>query len=412
MNAKSSGHFAKHDVSRATVDGSPSVRSVPLTDVSGLWPERYHMLDGWRGVAALVVVCHHAFSWEIGHEAVMLFFVISGYCITAAASSAIRKRMSFDTFMWRRIRRIYPPYLLSLLWFVLTRFGSGRASAIERLSQYGAVGWLQNFTLTQWISLLKHPQPFAADNPVNTVAVYWSLGYEEQFYLVTAGLIALAVLWRSAAVGLGVVLAVIAIVWNVVSPAVCYGFFLEFWAHFAAGAIVFFRLCRLRTRTMRSIADAALVALLLAGVTRTIWTGDVMHERKLAIEWIVVAGFSLVLIGLRPLDEAFRRIRVWQAFSLVGLISFSLYLIHQCNLHVTSAIAAKLFPFPNFAVVGGVSLVRVVIILALHLGLASLFWYFCERPFVNRTSVPDERAGSRVAVTGANAGRQLGIDSL
>jgi len=41
------------------------------------------MVDGWRGLAALAVVLHHvaAFRFDLGSPAVMLFFVISGYCI-------------------------------------------------------------------------------------------------------------------------------------------------------------------------------------------------------------------------------------------------------------------------------------------------------------------------------------------
>jgi peptidoglycan/LPS O-acetylase OafA/YrhL len=79
------------------------------------------MIDGLRGLAALAVVMHHLRVIPVGHYAVMLFFVISGYCIAAAVTAARRSAMSFGSFMWRRLRRIYPPYFFAVAFFVLTR---------------------------------------------------------------------------------------------------------------------------------------------------------------------------------------------------------------------------------------------------------------------------------------------------
>jgi len=83
---------------------------LPVKSASpSVWSERYDMLDGWRGLAAFVVLLHHVSPIRLGAEAVILFFVISGYCITAAAEAALRKGMGFRQFMLRRVRRIYPP---------------------------------------------------------------------------------------------------------------------------------------------------------------------------------------------------------------------------------------------------------------------------------------------------------------
>src|SRR5436305_8136800 len=87
-----------------------------------LWAERFDMIDAWRGLAALAVVVHHVTGKIfIGGPAVILFFVISGYCITASAESCLRKGRGFSHFMWRRVRRIYPPYLLSIAFWAATR---------------------------------------------------------------------------------------------------------------------------------------------------------------------------------------------------------------------------------------------------------------------------------------------------
>src|SRR5665213_3292870 len=96
---------------------------------------RYYSLDFWRGLACLMVVVFHstfyitdnpfhiygsALSKQIFHllscgwVGVPIFFVISGYCISAACDSIGHRRAS-RKFFTRRFKRIYPPYWIALL---------------------------------------------------------------------------------------------------------------------------------------------------------------------------------------------------------------------------------------------------------------------------------------------------------
>lgn len=156
-----------------------SVRPVSGTP----WPPKYELLDGLRGLAALAVVLHHIGVADVGHLSVMVFFVISGYCITASAESCRRNGGGFRVFMYRRVKRIYPPYLLAISYFAFTR-------AIRVMVNPGndfrrpVLDWVQNLTLTQWVSDLFHPVHWPTQNPKLFVAAFWSLNYEEQFYLV------------------------------------------------------------------------------------------------------------------------------------------------------------------------------------------------------------------------------------
>jgi len=160
-----------------------------------LWPARYDMLDAWRGLAALAVVCCHTFGWEFGQNGVLLFFVISGYCVTAAAESAKKKALGFRGFMWRRVRRIYPPYVLAVLFFLVTRYIKVSGGHQDQF-HHPIIEWIQTFTLTQWFSLMVHPMAHPSNNTVNWVAAFWSLQYEEQFYLLLALALPLSLLWR------------------------------------------------------------------------------------------------------------------------------------------------------------------------------------------------------------------------
>ena len=100
----------------------------------------YRLLDAWRGIAAFWVVMVHACLPTIANESpalaqtplyifslwgglgVQMFFVISGYCITAAAVNTLRKPNPIANFVRARLRRIYPPYFFSTIGAVLLSF--------------------------------------------------------------------------------------------------------------------------------------------------------------------------------------------------------------------------------------------------------------------------------------------------
>src|SRR5439155_17508769 len=89
---------------------------------------------------------------------VPLFFVISGYCISATVDSTRRKRQGPGQYFVRRFRRIFPPYwlflgILALLtvaatwggWYDLLTRGDCRIPPPESLA---GPQWLGNLTLT------------------------------------------------------------------------------------------------------------------------------------------------------------------------------------------------------------------------------------------------------------------------
>jgi peptidoglycan/LPS O-acetylase OafA/YrhL len=92
-------------------------------------PRRFHELDSLRGVAALTVVFHHfsricpeSFTHLLirtplrllvaGHQAVILFFLLSGFVLTLPYKK--KTRLSYAPFLLKRVCRIYLPYLGAL----------------------------------------------------------------------------------------------------------------------------------------------------------------------------------------------------------------------------------------------------------------------------------------------------------
>lgn len=82
--------------------------------------QRLASLDAMRGIAALVVVAHHAeFLWggqivPNGYLAVDLFFILSGFVIARAYDARLRGGWSFADFAKARLLRLWPLYLLGL----------------------------------------------------------------------------------------------------------------------------------------------------------------------------------------------------------------------------------------------------------------------------------------------------------
>jgi peptidoglycan/LPS O-acetylase OafA/YrhL len=111
------------------------------------------------------------------------------------------------------------------------------------------------------------------------------------------------------------------------------------------------------------------------------------------LEFFIASTFALVLLVTRPFSEAFRNARIGRVLMALGLISYSLYLIQEFNLVLIATITKKMLPAnPPTALFWTVQTMG-------HILLASIFWYFCERPFLNRRIVP----GARTATTSVAA---------
>jgi peptidoglycan/LPS O-acetylase OafA/YrhL len=344
------------------------------------WPARFELLDGLRGLACLGVLLHHLGILYVGHYCVMTFFVISGYCISASAQSCYRRGLSFLGYLKRRAHRIYPPYFLAIAFYAGTRLLKIRLGRAE-FWHPGALHWLQNLTLTQWITDLFHPVHWPAQNPALFVNVFWSLNYEEQFYLVVGiGLLAAARI-RFGLMTLVLLLTALGLTWDVSHPAgPLNGLFLEYWPHFAVGCCLYFVLCEhtgWRSRT--AFLGGTLVLGVFSALHILPWHGDsTQNAWRVYVELSVVSMVGLTLFLLRPFSEAISSSLVWRPVAAVGVISYSLYLVHQFNLVLVGSITGAILP------AGLPAAVTVTTKVLLHLCIATGFWFLCERPFLNQ----------------------------
>ncbi|MCC7403014.1 MAG: acyltransferase [Bdellovibrionales bacterium] len=140
-------------------------------------------IDGLRAIAVLAVVVFHTFpAWlPGGFVGVDVFFVISGFLISTILFSSLENNsFSFFEFYSRRIRRIFPALAIVLIFCLLAGWWVALPGEYQQLAKHTIAGtaFVANFVFWQETGYF--------DNSGDTKPLLhlWSLGIEEQFYIV------------------------------------------------------------------------------------------------------------------------------------------------------------------------------------------------------------------------------------
>ncbi|MCU1268447.1 MAG: acyltransferase family protein [Acidobacteria bacterium] len=363
-------------------------------------------IDALRGLAALGVVLYHTVDvtrdgvpqnflrWPLlflhsltsfGYVWVFLFFVISGFCIhlqwAKARSSDKPHELRFGSFWKRRIRRLYPAYLIALtLYLVMSALSTG-------LKVTGTL----IYDVTMHLFMLHNLDPKTAYS-INSV--FWTLAIEEQLYLAYFLLLFLRRRW-----GWGPTLLVCAaarvgwfffshgvwVVWGVGVPVPEAA--ASHWLTWALGAVsveAAFGLIKL-PRWCSNLLVAAGFLIFAAGISQVfpVTNKDGLIHRFC---WLILHpawGVAFFII----VNRAFAAERRWRAaigsigtprlvklMAGLGVFSYSLYLTH--NLVIMESWR---FSFPH-----GPNLVNALFIVTpATVAFAWIFYQFCERPFMS-----------------------------
>jgi peptidoglycan/LPS O-acetylase OafA/YrhL len=286
-------------------------------------------IDGLRAVAVLSVVLFHAFPSLLpgGFIGVDVFFVISGYLISGILLRELgQDRFSMAGFYARRVRRIFPSLLavmaacLAFGWIALF------PDEYRQLGKHvaGGAGFAANFFYWAQVGYFDT----AADT--KPLLHLWSLGIEEQFYIVWPAVLLLA--WRRRANLLVVTagLALLSFTLNVVGiihhgDATFYSPLSRAWELLAGALLACAAYQKAGAAMPQAMANRAVllgVALLVFGVALT----KAVHYPG----WraLVPVGAALLIIGAGP-RAWFNRVVLSHPLAVwFGLISYPLYLWH------------------------------------------------------------------------------------
>ena len=347
-------------------------------------------IDGLRAIAVLSVVLYHLAGKAMpgGYLGVDMFFVVSGFLITSILwREGQDGQLSIVRFYDRRIRRIMPA-LLALL-FVTTAVATLLLLPADLLgysrSLVSSLAFVANIYFwrdTDYFSRLADEKPLLH---------LWSLGVEEQFYILAPLLILLlARRWRRGALPAFVAITLLSLGANILalhfdgsSPA----FYLlptRAW-ELGFGAV----LALLPTQVEIPVATSGKIALLggLLVAFSLLFPLDQFVLVPAALP--LVAGTTMVILGGRGGLPSVNRALAFQPLVFVGLISYSLYLWHW-----------PIIVFAKYYLVRELSAVESLAAFALMFVCATASWVLVERPFRNKT-IPINTVRYGAAASGA-----------
>lgn len=355
-------------------------------------------LNGLRFFAAMAVAVSHVelmkqyhglpsgyddpALYELGRLAVTLFFVLSGYLITylLLVEKQVTGTIDVRGFYVRRMLRIWPLYFLVVLlsFLLFPRLG------IMEIPKYtAAIG--EHVTITLPLFLLFLPQAaLSIFDPVPFAEPAWSIGVEEQFYLLWPLLLKKFRRLVPVAIVVGLIVvgarygALFAAQANVGDPAA-----LQFWNR----AINYFYFTR-----MECMAIGALFAWIVFAKKRALL--DFLHNRFVqAVVYAITAYllvtdngkpifsygwyslcFAVLILNVSTNERSLLKLRA-PLFEFLGKISFSIYMFHEVAIQLT----LKTLGASSNVVLYSVSLV-------LTLAVASVVYLWYERPFLRLKS--------------------------
>ena len=330
-------------------------------------------LDGLRALAVLPVVFFHFDFPGItgGFVGVDIFFVISGYLITSIIVGGLASgSFSFAHFYERRIRRIIPAFIVML---AVTAIAAVALFPPKELAQFGfsaaaAAAFFSNFFFAF------HTSYFSGSDSMTPLLHTWSLGVEEQFYIIWPLLLfaCYRIGSRLAVSVLVVTLAVVSLAyseWGTTTKHASQLFYLpqsRAW-EFMLGAILSLGIVpSIGTRWLRDGLGLLGISLIAFAVTQFSPTTPFPGL------WATIPCFGafLVIHTGQHRDTATYRVLSLQPLVFVGLISYSLYLWHW-----------PIIAFAENYFGRAISLSEAIVLILVSIAFAVASWRYVERPF-------------------------------
>ncbi|MBS1896265.1 MAG: acyltransferase [Actinobacteria bacterium] len=301
---------------------------------------RISSLDGLRGLAAGIVLLHHASliaqpwldpaGWAMltqsplklllaGSEAVMVFFVLSGLVV---ALPALRPGFSWARYFPARLFRLYLPVIAAL----------GAATLLVQLVPRDATtmpedSWMQDAQATSVSAgdVLSQMTLLRSDYPIDNVL--WSLRWELFFSLLLPLYVWVALRVRRFVLPVAVLTVVLMFVGRTTGNSA-----LAYLPVFLLGTLIAVRLPQLRelarnpraTRALPWTAVAACAMLIASWLARPLTAGTIAAD----VLWALAGAGAALLVILAVIWPRAQRALSVRPMQWLGRVSFSLYLVH------------------------------------------------------------------------------------
>lgn len=351
-------------------------------------------IDGLRAIAVLAVILFHVDFIDLlpgGFTGVDMFFVISGYVISQSLWD--RRELGFGRYLGdfyrRRLLRILPALLAVLgVSVVLSAMFMPQYWLSELINRTGLAAF---FGLSNVVLAWNPDTYFSPSAELNPYLHTWSLGVEEQFYVIFPALFFVWLRYRQRVAFTWAVLPLMAMASLIVSAyqvtadplSAFYMLPGRFW-ELAAGAILF---QGIGTREPTPRLNRLAPALLVGGLSLLVVGFLCAEPRQFPFPWamVTVAGSLLMIAGIVLRADspagAVQRLLQTPLMTYVGRLSYSLYLWH--------------WPVAVFLRwTTGMELLAVQLLYPwLVVGLAAASYHWIETPIRSGSSAVQRRAG-------------------
>jgi len=362
---------------------------------------RRNDIDGLRAIAVLAVVLFHLdFRYLTGGFAgVDIFFVISGYLITGIVQREIVEgRFEVLRFYERRLRRIAPALLATMAAVFLCGLVFFMPDELRDLgaSMLATAAFCSNFLFWMQADYFSGPVEFKA------LLHTWSLAVEEQYYIFAPPLMLLLHRWKPSSVK--PVLAAICVVsfalscaWVWIDPSGNYYLpHTRAW-ELLAGALVALKLFpALKSQTVAEAISAAGLGLLIFPLFA-------LSAASAFPAWNAVPvcfGTAMVIMAGEDRQTWAGRLIGNPASVWIGLISYSLYLVHW-----------PVIVFFKYQMLRSPDVIEKLALIALMTALAWASWKWVEEPFRNKARF-SRSAIFKVALIGSAAVAVVGAGAF
>ncbi|PJJ21882.1 peptidoglycan/LPS O-acetylase OafA/YrhL [Janthinobacterium sp. 67] len=299
-------------------------------------------IDGLRAVAVLAVILHHAWpNWFVsGFIGVDVFFVISGYLITSIILMQLEAgKFSIADFY---VRRIFPALVLVLFATLLFGWVVLLHGEFRQIGKHIAAGGGFVANLVFW----SEAGYFDSSGTSKPLLHLWSLGVEEQFYLLWPLILWLAFKRHRNFLLIMAIIFCLSMAINVMTvesnpTAAFYSPVTRFWELMTGGIAAYLQLHRTAwTQRWRTVASVGGTALLVLGFTFV--KPDVFFPGW----WALLPAGGTFLIIMADAGQALNRYLLSNKAAVgIGLISYPLYLWHWPLLSYSHIIYGEKTPF-------------------------------------------------------------------